>query len=289
MTEAIAPLPLSELRVAIDEVVHGLDQIADEMTQVCGEQFRSDLGALDASLYCLLGVFMPALDRWGRQQREVVWRDAQRKRASPSFVFVGLLASMLNSALATRHLAVRGFDRQARVVFRELTEVGDLLLAIIADESLLDHYLDSPEDFDDAYDHWAKLLRPAKLRSRVGKLAKAIGFGKDADTAGLLDSRWALYEWLSKSAHVDYGALVVASVACDPDGRYDINLGGRVGGHTEATLRHLADYLHVFLILLALFVASRHGWTRDDPELHEPLLLIRQFAEQYTGFRAETA
>jgi hypothetical protein len=137
---------------------------------------------------------------------------------SPSFVLVGLLAGMINSVLAARHLATAGFDRQARSVFRELTEVADLLLAILADEGFLDHYLATPEAFDKAYAHWAESLRPAKVRRRVDKLAKQMGFGKDAATADLLASRWSLYEWRSKSAHSDYGALVVESVAGDLNG-----------------------------------------------------------------------
>lgn len=285
MTETATPPPLSGLTPAIDEIVAGLQQIAEASATTCAEGFRPDLRALDAGLYCLVGVLLAALERWGRQHREVVWHETAEKRASPSFVTVGLLAGTVNSVLAVRHLATRGFDRQARVVFRELTEVGDLLLGIVADEPTLDRYLASPEDFKGAYDHWAKVLRPYQIRQRVDVLAKGIGFGNDAGTADLLASRWALYEWLSKSAHVDYGALVVESVAGDLDGRYDINLGGRVGGHTGGTLRHLVDYLHVFLVLMALFLAARHRWTKDDPQLHEPLQLIRQFAGEYAVYR----
>jgi hypothetical protein len=285
MTEAVRLPPLSELTAEIDEIVKGLGHIAAESTEICVERFSSDLFALDAALHCNISIFLRALDRWGRQRREVVWHDLPNKPVSPSFAVVGLLAGSINSVLAVRRLATSGFDRQARAVFRELTEVADLLLAIVADEAYLDHYLASPEDFKGAYEHWAKLLRPAKIRRRVDELAKGIGFGEDEGTAGLLAFRWELYNWLSKSAHVDYGSLVVESVASDLDGRYNINLGGRVGGHTGSTIRHLVDYLHVFLMLLALFLAARHRWTIDDPELYEHLQLIRRFAEEYEMYR----
>jgi hypothetical protein len=269
-----------ELIEAIDDVIVAFSAIADNAALQTGREMPTDVKRLDSMIYCLVGLFMPALNRWGRQHQEVIWRDSAPQRASPTFVFVGLLANVVNSALAARRLTITGFDRQARAVFRELTEVGDLLLVIIGDQEFLARYLASPEDFDKARDYWGTQLRPWKIREAVKLLASEASInGIWADPAAHWAARWELYAWLSKSAHVDYAALSVEALAADQEQRRNINIGGRVGTHSAVTLQRLCEYLQDFLIISSLLLAAKQQWNRDDPELYEPLLTIRACVE----------
>jgi hypothetical protein len=277
-TEAAAVLQLSAPTALNDEKagVAALLEIGDEMAASAGDALAPHFQALDDMIRGLMSLLMPALDRWHVQKRSVIWHDVTDGRASPSFVFVGLLLNMINSAIASRRLAALGLDRQARIIVRELTEVGDLLVAILGDQAFLDIYIASPEAFAGAKAHWGEQLRPWRVRLRARDAATSAGFNAaHHGLPELWERRWTLYDWLSKSAHIDYGALVVESVAADFDGRYDINLGGRVGHHTASTLAHLTEYLHGALALVSFLLDARHGWSETDPALAEPVRDIR--------------
>ena len=264
------------------EVFEEFRQIATESANDCQTHHENDMRVMDYAIYCLLGVFMPALDKWGRRQQTIIWHEKEKGRAEPSFVFLGLMTNMINSSLAVRQLAACGLDRQARVVFREMTETGDLLLAIVADEEVMDQYLASPENFEDAYNHWREALRPAKVRRRVQTLTGNMLFDEARDVVRQMwKDQWDLYNWLSKSAHVDYAALSVESVAADSENVYNFNVGGRIGHRTGTTIHKLTEYLHFFLTILVLFLHSRQGWNAADPELYEAVCLVHSFSERY--------
>jgi hypothetical protein len=268
-----------ELPTEILDVLKEFTAIADEAASTCDLHVGAELTLVDRCLYGWIAILMPALDRWHRQQRTVIWHECAPKRASPSFIFVGLLANLINSGLSARRLAVCGFDRQARMAFRELTEIGDLLLAILAEEAFIDDYLASPEDFQDAKEHWRDRLRPWKIRSRVQKvLGDAWPGHRLMGEKTFWSAQWNLYDWLSKSAHIDYAALVVNSVASDFGGRYDINLGGRVGPHTQSTLASLGAHVRDLLSVTAFILNARHGWSADYPELFQAIQEVNGLA-----------
>lgn len=272
----------AELMPNVQEIFDEFRQIAVESANDCQKHHANGIRVMDYAIYCLLGIFMPALDRWGRRQQTIIWHEKEKSRAEPGFVFLGLLTNMINSSLAVRQLAVCGLDRQARVVFREMTETGDLLLAIVADEEIMDQYLASPENFEDAYAHWRDALRPAKVRRQVQKLTGGLFFDETRDAVRQMwKDQWDLYNWLSKSAHVDYAALSVESVAGDNNNIYNFNVGGRAGHRTGATIHKLAEYLHFFLTILVLFLHARQGWNDADSELYEAVCLVRSFSERY--------
>lgn len=278
-----------EVAPNVDEILREFDEIARESVIMATREVGRELRLVNAALYCVLGIFPPSLTRWHIEKREVIWSGAAGKRASPTFIFLSLLANIANSVLAIRRLAESGLDKQARVIFREMTEVADLLVVIVGDEEYLDRYLGSPEDFRKAYDYWREYLRPHMVQKRIETMARQWEPNEaQPENEGLLEDRRRLYQWLSKSAHVDYGALVIEAVAGDFNDRLNINLGGRTGSHTLATLQHLVSYLYSFLVILARLLYEKHQWNESDETLYEPLRIVRRFAESYTSSQEDT-
>src|SRR5581483_9887701 len=86
--------------------------------------------------------------------------ENQDRPPKPSIVVQCLAANLGNTLLAILDLASDGLDNQARVLFRSFVEIGDMTLALTADQSIFDTFIVTHEGFEDTYRHWRSHLSP---------------------------------------------------------------------------------------------------------------------------------
>lgn len=255
------------------------DDLASEQAGEAEANNADLLARLDAKNGCLAFVANTALIEWYVEKRQILW-PAQEGEVDPGLVFTNMATNVLNSALAARRLATVGLDRQARTVMRELMEIGDLLLVITSDYEMFSKYVSTPDDENAAYKYWKENFKPYEIMEKLKARTREAGLGTISESSSEFWRRhFGLYAWLSKAVHVDYASLSVHGFASDYAGRYNLNLGGRVGSHTTTTLERLDSYLRNFLIVLSLFLARHHGWMDKGEALANALRQVRGMVE----------
>jgi hypothetical protein len=77
-----------------------------------------------------------------------------------------VLTKIIADATAMRHLILLGFDTSARTILRSSAEYMDVLVALLHDPSLAEHFVlsDTPEG---AKEFWQEHLRSGRIRRRV--------------------------------------------------------------------------------------------------------------------------
>ncbi|CDX15099.1 conserved hypothetical protein [Mesorhizobium sp. ORS 3324] len=193
----------------------------------------------------------------------IIWPDQHlSKRPRPNDVFYVLASNLAHAMQAFRLLILHGFESQARAAFRNVVEVTDLFIMVLADEATYRAYVTSFEDEKASYQHWRKHLSPAVIRAAISKLEAIDAITIPIDMTAE-EIRRDNYAWLSRFVHVDYAAHVVAAHPSYPDGSIQrLAMLGNVGEMSKATLAHNLVYLWVSLLRLEKLLFEKHGWGR---------------------------
>jgi hypothetical protein len=191
----------------------------------------------------------------------IIWPDmALPKRPSPNAVFYVLSANLAQSMQAFRLLILHGFESQARTAFRSVAEIAELMIVVLADDAAYREYIKPFTDEKAAYQHWRTKLSPSVIRKSLSAVEAArplpIPIDMTAD-----EIRNDTYSWLSRFAHVDYAAHVVAAHPQDIDGNFaPLAMLGSAGEMSKATLAHALVYLWITLLRLEDLMWANHGW-----------------------------
>jgi len=193
----------------------------------------------------------------------IIWPGQHlSKRPRPNDVFYVLASNLAHAMQAFRVLLLHGFESQARAAFRNVVEVTDLYIMVLADEATYRAYVTSFEDEKASYQHWKKRLSPAVIRAAISKLEANDPITIPIDITAE-EIRRDNYAWLSQFVHVDYAAHVVAAHPSYPDGSMQrLAVLGNVGEISKATLAHGLVYLWISLLRLEKLLFEQHGWGR---------------------------
>ena len=193
----------------------------------------------------------------------IIWSGlALPTRPPPNGVFYILSANLAQSMQAFRLLILHGFESQARAAFRSVTEIAELMILVLADETMYREYIKSFEDEKAVYQHWKSKLSPSVIRKAVSALevSRPLPIPIDRTPDGIRNDT---YSWLSRFTHVDFAAHVVAAHPPDRDGNAaPLAMLGTVGEMSKATLAHTLMYLWITLLRLEDLLWLRHGWGR---------------------------
>jgi hypothetical protein len=194
-------------------------------------------------------------------RRRIIWPDLPLSgRPRPNDVFYVLTANLAQSMQAFRLLILYGFESQARGTFRNVVEIADLMIMVLASETTYGEYTKSFEDAKVSYQHWKTHLSPSVIRASISKLEVNDPIAIPIDTTPN-EIRKDTYSWLSKFVHVDYVAHIVAAHPPNLDGTSGrIAMLGSVGEMSKAILAHGLVYLWISLLRLETLLWEKHRW-----------------------------
>jgi hypothetical protein len=184
-------------------------------------------------------------------RRRLIWHDLPPPaRPRPNAIFYVLASNLAQTMQAFRLLILHGFESQARATFRNVVEIADLMIMVLASEVTYRAYITSFEDRKASYQHWKRQLSPAVIRAALAALELADPITIPIDITPE-EIRKDTYAWLSRFIHVDYVPHIVAAHPSDPDGRAQrLAMLGDVGEISKATLAHALVYLWISLLRL---------------------------------------
>ncbi|MDB4930664.1 MAG: hypothetical protein JWM10_3148 [Myxococcaceae bacterium] len=223
--------------------------------------FQMDLAA------SILGDFLWMLDLREKHGQPILWDRARPPGEAPPTALLQLLfAHLTNTTVALRRLVAEGMTLPAKVLFRQLSELGDMTLALAADFAFFGHYRAWTQSPDQSYAHWKKHLAPKKARAAVAALTARMGFD-GATRSAMEEHRAGRYAWLSGSEHSNPVALLVDGIASSEDAPpHGSLLGGRAGAAHRVLAEHV-NYFHYEFVSLAITLLIReHGWTMPAGE-----------------------
>lgn len=207
--------------------------------------------------------FLLMMDLHERYERPTLWAGKPMPaKGTPHTQLQNLVVNFTNVTVATRRAVADGMALPGKILFRNLTEIGDTALALVGDHGFFERYLHhgrfSPGE---GYGHWKKHLSPKVVRGLIEKLYGRLGLDRGTK-AELHRHRVGRYAWLSGFDHVHPAAMLVSarSMGGDPEDPARSTLGGLC----DRGLRTLASYVNYFHFeFFALFIGALvkfHGW-----------------------------
>lgn len=181
-------------------------------------------------------------------------------RPSPNYVFKVITSNVAHAMQAFRLLSMHGYDHQARNVLRNLLELFDVMIAILANEDFYMEYIKNFEDDDDTQKHWQSKLKPSIVRKMLEQLdvSDPINIPIDWTT---VEIRRDMYGWLSKFTHNNFVSHLVATYPTDSDGwSQNVGMLGVVGGMSRATFAQALVYLWISSIRVHRLLWKKHKW-----------------------------
>lgn len=181
-------------------------------------------------------------------------------RPAPNNVFKVITSNLSHAMQAFRLLSIHGYDHQARNTLRNLLELMDITIAVLADCNFYLEYIRNFDNDADTQRHWQSKLKPTLVRKLLEQLdaSDPINIPIDWNT---VDIRKDLYGWLSKFSHNNFVSHVVASYPINGEGHtQDLGMLGAVGGMSRATFAQALVYLWISSIRIQRLLWQKHGW-----------------------------
>lgn len=179
------------------------------------------------------------------------------------FLLENHFINLTNMTLAIRRMICDGMDLPGKVLFRNLTELGDTTLALVGSLDFYKHYVQHAQSSPgEGYDHWKKHLSPKVVRGVVSSLVDGMGFDPTS-SASFHRHRKDRYAWLSGFEHVHPIAMAVTARGFpdDPEAAGHPCVGGRMAPNLRR-LAALVNYYHFeFFSVLVSALGRFHGWS----------------------------
>lgn len=194
-------------------------------------------------------------------RRAIIWPNViMPARPSRNRVFYVIAANLAQTMQAFRLLLIQGFENQARSTLRNIVEIADLMIAVLAYEDVYKDYIQTFEADNDTYKHWASGLKPSKIQNRILDLDNKFPICINLDIKPE-DIRKSFYGWLSKFSHNNFVAHVISAYPGETLESYaPMAMLGSVGEISRATLAHGLLYLWVSLAQMHRLLCQQHGW-----------------------------
>lgn len=192
--------------------------------------------------------------------QDLLWPEKEGPQGT--LMLEALAATLANTLLGVRQLVLMGLDAQARVVLRSFVEVADLTVAVSYDYECFTNYACSSVDPDKDRKHWAKHLRPEKIRMIISQFEREMEL-TETYLATARDVRLDMYRWLSLYSHANLLGQAISSLAISENSGHPIpKLGDRLDQMSEVTMFKAAFYSWLTCLELAWLIHHRHKWTK---------------------------
>ncbi|WML50165.1 hypothetical protein RCG23_10250 [Neobacillus sp. PS3-34] len=174
--------------------------------------------------------------------------------------FSGLISQLTNGLLGTLKLIEAGLDYQARVLFRNVTEMSWLIIVLINDINWLKKYIQGERhaDFFKAY----------KVRNKLNEIENKTQLPKDIKKL-IRTQRQEIYKFYSEIIHNAYPNPILGTLVSGfTDGDYmSPNLFGKISTSSQKTIAEVNTCIFLFLLMFYRALRDVHGYKVKEEKI----------------------
>lgn len=241
-------LCLSEL----DEFIDSFEELRQDSREECLQHLADEVFLTNISIACVAFLTLEAL------------RERQNKLFDSSFPannthLIGNLTFIANTGICVSRLCQEGFDTQARILLRSLSEsIYQTLIVFSSAEDFEQHLkAETPEESKVV---WYQLFAKRRLYKKLAQVELQVGFPREY-TQPMIQWRENNEKFYSQSVHHASVAAYIGAWASSFDSdRWEPALLGNASAASRSTMSVLNHEMLYFVLLMHKVLVKFHQW-----------------------------